>query len=369
MRASVEQEPARPGHAYTQAGVDSARQERALEGFLQHIRSTASRRQLLPISLFANVLDLGNKIGLAVSMDGVGSKALIAQMMDRYDTIGIDCVAMNVNDLLCVGATPIAMLDYIAVRVPDESLLDQIGSGLAEGAREANIEIPGGEIAQIKDMLHGYSEERAFDLVGCAVGTVPTDRILTGRDIREGDVVVGLRSSGIHSNGLSLARRVLLDSGAFTVESEVDELGQTVGTELLRPTHIYVKPVLEMLASGLRIKSLAHITSDGFANLRRIQANFGFVIEYLPDPQPIFSLIEKLGAIPRGEMFTVFNMGVGFCLVLDSADANRAIEVAAQHNVEAYALGYAVPDPERRVHLKPVGLVSEGSCFVPASDS
>lgn len=365
MKASTDHEPAGHADAYTEAGVDSARQERALRGLLSHIGQTRTGRQLLPIGLFANVLDLGNGLGLAVSMDGVGTKAIIAQLMDRYDTIGIDCVAMNVNDLLCVGATPTAMLDYIAVSVPDERLLEQIGVGLAEGARQAEIDIPGGEVAQIGDMLRGGDE--AFDLVGCAVGTVGTDRIVSGRDLREGDVVVGLRSSGIHSNGLSLARRALLE-GEFAIDSTLAVLGRTVGEELLAPTIIYVKPVLEMLSAGLKVKSLAHITSDGLLNLRRIESDFGFVIDHLPEPQPIFGLIEQAGDISQEEMFRVYNMGIGFCAVVDPRDAGRAIDIAAAHGIGAYRIGHAVPDPKRRVHLQTAGLVSDdsGSAFRPA---
>ena len=363
MKVPVNEEHARKRDPYTQAGVDSDRQERALGGLLAHIGRLPSKRQLLPIGLFANVLDLGQGLGLAIAMDGVGTKALIAQMMDKYDTIGIDCIAMNVNDLICVGATPIAMLDYLAVREPDQLLFEEIGAGLERGALEADIEIPGGEIAQIRDMLHGFSEERAFDLAGCAVGTVVTDKIIAGRDLREGDVVVGLRSSGIHSNGLSLARRVLLE-GEFGVGSNVAELGRTVGEELLEPTTIYVKPVLEMFAAGLNVKSLAHITGDGFMNLRRVDAPFGFVIETLPKRQPIFDLIARLGDVPNEEMFRVYNMGIGFCVVLDPSDADEAIAIAAAHDIDAVKLGYAQPDPEHRIRLEPEHLVSEGSVFV-----
>ena len=174
---------------------------------------------------------------------------------------------------------------------------------------------------------------------------------------------MGLRSSGIHSNGLSLARRILLE-GEFSVGSNLAELGRTVGEELLEPTTIYVKLVLEMFAKGLNVKSLAHITGDGFMNLRRIDAPFGFVIDSLPERLPIFERIARLGEVPNEEMFRVYNMGIGFCVVVDAADADGAIEIAAAHDIEAVKLGYAQPDPERRVWLEPEHLVSKGSVFV-----
>lgn len=372
MRPSTDEEMS-VGHerAYTEAGVDTARQEQAVARLLVHVRGTfanrsATGRPLLDVGPFANVLDLGQGVGLAVSMDGVGTKALVAQIMDKYDTIGIDCVAMNVNDLLCVGAEPLAMLDYVAVQVPHDSVFEALGVGLARGAEQASITIPGGEVAQIREMLSGYGENRGFDLVGCAVGIVPTERMLVGRDLQEGDAVVGLRSSGVHSNGLSLARKVLLDKAGYTVHSYVPELGQTVGEELLQPTRIYVRVVRSMLEADLSIKALAHVTSDGLLNLSRVEAQFGFVIEYLPEPQPIFQLIASLGEVAPYEMFRVFNMGIGFCVVLDPKDASQAIEIAAGHGVEAWVLGYAVPDGARAVHLKPAGLIGKGKDFVPA---
>ena len=353
---------------YAEAGVDTDLAARALARLLVPIRGTFHERPgigkpLLEIGYFANVLDLGRGVGLVVAIDGVGTKALIAQMMDKYDTIGIDCVAMNANDVLCVGAEPLAMLDYVAVQIPDETLMEQIGEGLAKGAHIAGISIPGGEIAQIGEMLAGYGHGKAFDLVGCCVGLVEPENILVGRDIQAGDIVVGLTSSGIHSNGLTLARRVLLEEAKLTVDSVVPELQRTLGEELLEPTQIYVKPVRDMLKSGLLIKALVHITSDGFLNLCRVDADVGFVIEYLPESPAIFQLIAELGHVPNEEMFRVYNMGIGFCLVVDPKDAGKVVDVASQHGIEAFRLGYARPDPDRRVALQPLGLVGRGSAF------
>ncbi len=321
----------------------------------------------MPIGYYANVIDLGHGTGLAISTDGVGSKLLVAQLMDKYDTVGIDCVAMNANDILCVGARPLSMVDYLAVQAPEGRLLEELGKGLYEGARQANITIAGGELAQIGDMLRGVREGYAFDLAATCVGTVPLDRILVGQDIRAGDVLIGLASTGIHSNGLTLARRVLLDQAGWRVDQYVPELGRVLGEELLAPTRIYVREVCAMLDAQLPIKALLHITGDGLLNLRRIQAEMGFVIEQLPEPQPIFRLIQARGQVSEAEMYQVFNMGVGFCLVTGPAAVETVQTIARQHGVIAYELGRAVADPERRLWVRPKGWVSAGNTFVPAA--
>ena len=352
--------------SYTRAGVNTVKEEAALAGLLKWVGKTlefGARRSALDFGYFASVLDLGNGLGLALSTDGVGSKLLVAQLLDKYDTIGIDCVAMNVNDVLCVGAEPLCLLDYIAVQEADRDLLEQIGKGLFEGARQANISIPGGEIAQVREMIRGEREGRGFDLAGTCVGLVPMDRILVGQSIQPGDAVIGLRSSGIHSNGLTLAREVFFKKAGYRPDRYVGELGRTIGAELLEPTRIYVREVLELLRSGLDIKALIHITSDGFLNLARVQAKVGYVLEALPDPQPIFTLLQQVGRVSDEEMFCVYNMGTGFCVVVAAADADRALDVLRRPGLEAFRLGRAVSDPERKVHLVPRRLVGEGSHF------
>jgi phosphoribosylformylglycinamidine cyclo-ligase len=318
-------------------------------------------RPLLPIGYFANVLDLGRGQGLAISTDGVGTKLLVAQLLGKYDTVGIDCVAMNVNDVLCVGAEPISLVDYVAVQALKPELIGELAKGLAEGARQARVAIPGGEIAQVREMITGDYDE-GFDLVATCVGVVPTDRIVVGKDVAPGDVVVGLRSSGIHSNGLTLARRVLLQQAGLSLHDRPAPLERTVGEELLVPTRIYVAPVLAML-ERLRVKALAHITSDGLLNLLRVDSNVGFDLDFLPEPPPIFRLIQRLGAVPDEEMYAVFNMGVGFCVVVPESDADRSIAIAIEHGIPADVLGHAVAEPERTVRLRPVGLVGTGSVF------
>jgi len=355
-----------PSDLYRRAGVDAAAEERGLAGLLRSINQTFSLRPAigrptLPIGYFANVLDLGQGMGLAISTDGVGTKLLVAQAVGRYDTVGIDCIAMNVNDLLCVGAEPIALVDYVAVQVLKPSVLAELGKGLYEGARQARVAIPGGEIAQVREMIRGESEE-GFDLVGTAVGIVPLDRVIIGQDLHPGDAVVGLASSGIHSNGLTLARSVLFRQAGYSIDDRVAPLERPLGEELLVPTRIYVAPVLAMLAE-LTVRALIHVTSDGLLNLLRVAADVGFVIDYLPEPPPIFRVIQAAGRIPDAEMFTVFNMGIGFCVVVPNEQASRAVAIAREHGIEAFILGRAVAEPRRTVRLEPVGLESRGTAF------
>jgi phosphoribosylformylglycinamidine cyclo-ligase len=352
--------------SYTKAGVNTVKEEAALAGLLKWVGRTlefGAHRSALDFGYFASVLDLGNGLGLALSTDGVGTKLLIAQMLDKYDTIGIDCVAMNVNDVLCVGAEPLCMLDYIAVQEADPDFMEQIGKGLHEGARQANISIPGGEIAQVRELITGVRPGRGFDLAGACVGLVPMDRILVGQAIRPGDVVIGLKSSGVHSNGLTLAREVFFKKAKYRPDMYVGELGRSIGEELLEPTRIYVREVLDLLRAGLDVKALIHITSDGFLNLARVQAEVGYVLETLPEPQPIFRLLQQVGGVSDEEMFCVYNMGTGFCLVVDPAHADRALAALGQSGLEAFRLGHAVRDPDRKVILAPKGLVGEGSRF------
>ncbi|MGH9199445.1 MAG: phosphoribosylformylglycinamidine cyclo-ligase, partial [Acidimicrobiia bacterium] len=286
------------GTVYDDAGVVSVNERPGFKALIAQLRKTFELRSSfgrpqVDFGLFASVVDIGQPVALAISTDGIGTKAIVAQLVDRYDTVGIDCVAMNANDVICVGAEPIAMTDYIAVDVVNDRLLEEIGKGLLAGARLANITIPGGEISQIGEIIKSEREGFGFDLVGTCVGVVERDAVVTGKTIVEGDALVGLSSSGIHSNGLSLARQVLLERAGLQVDKYVEEFQQTLGEELLTPTSIYVPPVLQMLNERLPIKALVHITSDGFLNLARVDSETGFVIDFLPEPHAIFSLIQE----------------------------------------------------------------------------
>jgi phosphoribosylformylglycinamidine cyclo-ligase len=354
----------RASYGYKAAGVDVAEADAGLRNIVSRITATWPKSGFgavrLPIGYFANVIDIGGGVGLGICTDGVGSKAIVARMMGKYDTIGIDCVAMNVNDLLCVGARPLSMVDYIATDRADAAMLDGIAVGLAEGARQAGVSIPGGEIAQLRDVVTG------FDLVGTAVGTVPLDRVIVGEGVVPGDRVVGIASSGIHSNGYSLARRVFFEQAGLSVDHVFPELGCTLGEELLRPTHIYVPEILEIIERIASVKALLHITGDGLLNLPRVAAEVGFVLDDLPPPPPIFALIEKHGGVSRAEMFEVYNMGIGFCVVVGEADAGATLAILARHGRQAAVIGHAVTDPGRSVRLPRQHLVGRGKRFHPA---
>jgi phosphoribosylformylglycinamidine cyclo-ligase len=346
--------------AYKQSGVDTAEADAGLGNIIRRVQGTWPKvglgKVVLPIGYFANVIEMDG-VGLALCTDGVGSKTMIATMMGKYDTIGIDCVAMNVNDMICVGAKPLSLVDYIAIDRADAGMLDAIGAGLCEGAAMAQISISGGETAQLKDIVTG------FDLVGMAVGRVDLDKVICGRSVGEGDVVIGVRSNGVHSNGLSLARRAFFGDNKYAVGHRFSDLDGPLGEELLKPTHIYVREAMEILAGVKGVKALINITSDGLLNLVRVDAAVGFEIDRLIEPHPIFSLIQRCGGVADHEMFEVFNMGIGFCYVVaaDAVDATLAILKA--HGRSAQPIGYAVADPEKKVRIPARNLVGQHKSF------
>jgi phosphoribosylformylglycinamidine cyclo-ligase len=311
----------------------------------------------LDLGHFANVVEIGPDLGLAISTDGVGTKLLVAEMLEKYDTVGIDCVAMNVNDILCVGARPITMVDYIAVERVDGARLGAVADGLLRGAQQARISIAGGELAQVAEMVRGIRPGSGFDIVGTAVGLVPLSRLIIGEAIEDGDVVIGLASTGIHSNGLTLARKALFDAAGYAPDRHIDELGRTIGEELLEPTRIYVQPILALLEAVTGVKALAHITGDGLLNLLRVESDIGFEIDDLLEPQPIFELIQQAGEVETAEMFHVFNMGIGFAAVVEQGLADRAVEALHQAGAkDARVIGRARAAIPGTIALPAVGL-------------
>ena len=359
------------GSSYRDAGVldNTELGLRALLGWVNRTSEFRGPGQLgrkaVEVGFYASVVDIGHGLGLALCTDGVGTKVLIAQMLERYDTIGIDCVAMNVNDAICVGAEPMSFLDYIAIESATPAVLEAIGKGLYEGARQAGVNIVGGEISQMGAIIKGERPGQGIDLVGMCAGIVPLDRIIVGRDVKPGDAIVGFASSGIHSNGFTLARKALFEAGGMKADEPVAELGTTVGEELLKPTRIYVKPVMDLLRADVPVRALAHITSDGFLNLARIDAQVGFRVDRLPRPQPIFELIQRSGGVAAAEMYRVFNMGIGFCVIVP-ADASVVgqVEAAARaHGFDAQVIGQVIEDPAKRVFLPQHDLVGEGDTF------
>jgi phosphoribosylformylglycinamidine cyclo-ligase len=347
---------------YEQAGVGGQRD--ALSAVQRYLTTTFDHPEnaqvITGFGHYASVLKLTDELAIAICTDGVGSKTLIASALDRYDTIGYDCVAMNANDIICVGARPIAMVDYLGVHTLDARRTGEIVQGLAGAAKEAGMAIPGGETAQLPEVIGSDGkiggDETAFDLVGTCIGTVHPDRMMLGDEVEPGDALLGIRSSGIHSNGLTLARHVLLKSGKYDLKDHVSRLGRTVGEELLRPTEIYVRAALALWSGDVRTKGMVHITGDGFANLCRLDSPVGYRIESLPGVPAIFSLIQEAGSVETAEMYRVFNMGIGFVVVVSEASAEDARSRIDSLGYHCERIG-TVTEESGIVRIEPAGLV------------
>ena len=356
--------------SYGAAGVDPIRADEGLRRLTARLEDTWPPQGMpgavqLPFGYFANVVEFAGR-GLAFSTDGVGTKALIAQALGKYDTIGIDCVAMNVNDIICVGATPVSLVDYIALEEAKPDLIDQLSVGLSVGAQRGCVSIVGGEIAQLKDMIKGdlAAPGYAFDIAGTAVGDVDLNKIIVGADLVPGDVIIGIESSGIHSNGFTIARKALFEDARLGIHQMMPELGRTLGEELLEPTLIYVQETLDILQANIPVKALIHLTGDGFLNLKRVKAEVGFVIDRLHEPPAIFSVIQRCGNLPDQDMFFIFNMGIGFCLVVPEPFVDQTMALIRAHEKVAYPIGFVTgADPARRVRIPQYRLVSEGKSF------
>ncbi len=329
--------------AYAAAGVDigeAAQGVGALVAVLRTIELGRPSRSVLPSGHYANVLKVAENLGIAVCTDGVGSKVIVAEQTGRYDTVGIDCIAMNVNDVICVGAEPIAVLDYLAVEQADPGVLRDIGEGLKVGAQAAGVEIPGGELAQLPELIRGHPSPRGFDLTGACFGTVALDAVLTGDAVEPGDALIGIPSSGVHSNGLTLARRALLEQGGLGLDDRPGELGgDSVADVLLEPTIIYVRAALDLLRSDVPVHGLAHITGGGLLNLLRIGDGVGYEIDAPLPVLPVFNLVQALGGVSDAEMQTVFNMGCGLCAIVPHEHAAEAANILGDHHPGADRIG------------------------------
>jgi len=328
--------------AYAKAGVDQGAADSAVAGLVRALGAIDLGRPSAQVPLpghYASVIKFDDRNGIAFSTDGVGTKLVVAEELGKFDTVGIDCVAMNVNDVICVGAEPLAMVDYIAVEKADPQVCEEIGVGLARGAELAEIEITGGELAQLGELVRGV------DVSGACIGRVELDAIIDGSAVEPGDVVIGLPSTGIHSNGYTLARTAL--EGIGLDEDPEGRLGRSLGEELLTPTQIYVKPIVALLRSEVEVRGLAHITSGGTENLLRLAADVGYEIDDPLPPQPIFELIRERGEVADEEMGRVFNMGCGFCVVVAAADEAAALEQLRGVYPQAKRIGRATEGPRR----------------------
>ena len=331
---------------YAQAGVDQDEKAAHIAALVSQLafKRRGPGRPLTRIGHFTGLVDMGS-YALSLCTDGVGTKLIVANEMRKWDTVGIDCVAMNVNDMICVGAEPVAFVDYVAIESYDHEIARQIGVGLNRGAALANVTVIGGEIAVLPEVVRG------FDLAGTCFGVVKKKQIVDGRTVRVGDAIVGLPSTGIHSNGLTLARRILRDA-ALTVFDKVGGVGEPWGRALLEPTAIYVRPALRALRRG-RVHGMAHITGGGLRNFVRLKPKVQFRITDPIEPPLLFRELHALGGIEDREMYQTFNMGMGFALVTPESEAANVIR-ALRPDVRAKVVGDVAKG--RGVTLEPLGL-------------
>ena len=334
--------------SYKAAGVDVTAGYRSVELMKEHVAKTMTKGVLSGIGGFGGLFEIdttGMDHPVLVSgTDGVGTKLKVAMLLDKHDTIGIDCVAMCVNDIICCGAKPQFFLDYIAIGKNYPEKVAEIVKGVAEGCVQSGCALVGGETAEHPGMM----AEDDYDLAGFSVGVVDKEKILQPETQNAGDVMIGIKSSGVHSNGFSLVRKVFDISTKDSISKYYDELGTTLGEALLTPTRIYVKAILSLLDS-VKVKSISHITGGGFyENIpRSLPKGLSAKIKR-SDVQvlPIFDLIAKTGNIPERDMFNTFNMGVGMTVVVDKADAQKAVEVLKAAGEDAYVLGELVESDE-----------------------
>ncbi len=320
---------------YKKSGVDISKIKQSQKSIGKLISSTHKLQQKAKIAHgfghYAGIVEIpGGKL-LATHTDGVGTKVVIANMMKKYNTIGIDCIAMNVNDIICIGATPISFVDYIAANKNDEKIFKKIVEGLVTGAKRSAMPIVGGETAIMPDVIEGKGF--AFDLAGMVVGLVEKKEMVLGNKIKEGDVIIGANSTGIHSNGYSLARKAILKK--YSVKDSVKGVGN-IGEALLKPTEIYTKPVLEIIKKS-KVNGLAHITGGSFTKLLRLK-HIGYEIDSLPKLPPIMSLIEEQG-VNSEEMYKTFNMGVGFCVIANKKESEKIQKIFKKYKIGSKEIG------------------------------
>ncbi len=328
-------------YTYAEAGVSVDHVKEIQKTTALRIAGTLNKKVLLPAGHYSGLVRIG-KEKVAIHTDGVGTKVRVAQQLQNYDTVGIDCVAMNVNDLVCIGARPIALVDYLALQKADAKLVDEIMKGLVKGATMANVSIVGGETAIVPDLVKGI-HGKGFDLSAACIGVVE-GKPITGRDVQVGDVIVGLSSSGLHSNGYTLARKVLKEKKWLK--------------EMLKPTLIYSTAVLEMLEKA-HIHGMAHITGGAFSKLVRVlPKSTGVVLDGMPSPSPIFKALQEKTRLSSREMYRTFNMGIGFCVFCPESEASNVIAISRKHGIPAKVVGRVIngkgvvlEDRGRRVSL------------------
>lgn len=332
---------------YEESGVSLESGYESVKRIQKHIKRTSNLGAMGNIGNFGGLFDLSkynieNPV-LVSGTDGVGTKLLLAQEANIHNTIGIDLVAMCVNDVLCIGAKPLFFLDYIAVGKNNPEIIEQIVDGISEGCVQAGCALIGGETAEMPDMYTGNH----YDLAGYTTGVVDKEKMLDVSSVKVGDILIGLESSGIHSNGFSLVRKVFFKDYNFDLNSRFKDIETTLGEELLKPTRIYVDGVLECLNS-CRVNSISHITGGGFIeNIpRALNENQGVTIKESSLPyNPIFSLLERLGGIDHNEMFNIFNMGIGMVLIMNPVEKEKALDILKRHGYNPSVIGEVTSEP------------------------
>jgi phosphoribosylformylglycinamidine cyclo-ligase len=325
---------------YADSGVDILKEEKAIKQIISSFKTQRKDKIGKPMGgHYAGMIEFGEN-ALVLCTDGVGSKVLIAHELKKYDTVGIDCIAMNVNDAICVGAEPLAFVDYLAIDDPKPEITKEIGKGLEKGAALSNISIISGETASLPEIING------FDLAGTCLAYVKKDRIVMGEKIKPGDVIIGLSSTGIHSNGYTLARKIVTENGFSYNDKFPDNFypGKTIGEIYLTPTQIYVKETVALLKK-INVHGVAHITGSGLRKLKRINKNVKFVIDDPFEPQPVFRFMQKYGDIDDHEMYQTFNMGMGLAIVVSKKDVNESLKILKKHSLS---------------HVKIVGRIEKG---------
>ncbi|WOD62902.1 phosphoribosylformylglycinamidine cyclo-ligase [Niallia taxi] len=340
--------------SYKQAGVNIEAGYEAVSRMKKHVNKTIRPGVMGGLGGFGgmfdlSVLNLKNPV-LVSGTDGVGTKLMLAFMLDKHDTIGIDAVAMCVNDIVVQGAEPIYFLDYIACGKAEPAKIEAIVKGIADGCEQAGCALVGGETAEMPGM---YSEEE-YDLAGFAVGACEKEQVITGENIKAGDVLIGLASSGIHSNGYSLVRKLFLEQAGMSLSEYVEELGCTLGEELIKPTKIYVKSILSAIQK-FEIKGLSHITGGGFIENvpRMLPEGLGIELDESKWEVPaVFKLMERIGDLQRKEMYNIFNMGTGMVLAVDKAVEQNVLAHFQAIGEKAYTIGKVTDDGEINIILK-----------------
>ncbi|MHA2060432.1 MAG: phosphoribosylformylglycinamidine cyclo-ligase [Candidatus Ranarchaeia archaeon] len=333
---------------YKDAGIDIKAIKESHNYLSKELQTTFGRRAgkfgmpIAPIGHYAGLIAIDDRRALALHCDGVGTKILVAEMMEKHDTIGIDAVAMTVNDIICVGAEPSNLQDYLALSKHDPDLVKAIINGLRDAARDAHVAIVGGETAILPDLLaeDPRTNHTRYDLVTFGVGVVDRDKIILGKEIVEGDIVLGLPSSGFHSNGYTLLRKIIFDTSKLSVTDTFPNSNKTVGDILLTPTQLYNRPVVDMIKART-IHGLAHITGGAFSKLTRLigSRDLGFNLDQFPVPPSEFQTVQQMGKISDEEMFRTFNMGIGMCIVLPKEGVDAIYTIGEKYGLTPVELG------------------------------